>query len=191
MQQGAGSDVGNLAQLHAGQASGKSSDDVFINHLGSFVLDRRLVPGHTRAGQEPRRHRPGQYRPALPDRHQRANRTPTIQVGYDGSRAAVGDVVALFEGNTVLARKVLTSDDIGPGNKTVNLTVAQSLAAGEHDIVTRHVDTAGNTVVAPRSVSRCGRQQPGHAHRAVGTRCAGPGRKPGTQCVGERVCGCQ
>lgn len=62
------------------------------------------------------------------------------------SRAAVGDVVALFEGNTVLARKVLTSADVGAGNKTVSLSVAQSLAAGEHDIVTRYTDTAGNTV---------------------------------------------
>ncbi|WP_231944398.1 hypothetical protein [Herbaspirillum seropedicae] len=62
------------------------------------------------------------------------------------SRAAVGDVVALFEGGTMLARKVLTAADLGSGTKTVNLTVAQSLAPGEHDIVARYTDLAGNTV---------------------------------------------
>lgn len=78
-----------------------------------------------------------------------ANKTPTIQVGYDASSASVGDVVALYEGSTMLARKVLTSADVGGGNKTVNLTVAQSLAPGEHDIVARYTDTAGNTVNGP------------------------------------------
>lgn len=149
MQQGAGSNVlGTWLNFTLVRQAGKASDDVFINHRGSFILDRKDLYEATPAQDKSRAGIDLANIGLLYQIDTNApNRTPTIQVGYDGSRAAVGDVVALFEGNTVLARKVLTSDDIGPGNKTVNLTVAQSLAAGEHDIVTRYVDTAGNTVV--------------------------------------------
>lgn len=148
MQQGAGSDVlGTWLNLTLARQTGKTSDDLFINHLGSFVLNRKDLYEATPAQDKSRTGIDLANIGLLYQIDTTApNRTPTIQVGYDGSRAAVGDVVALFEGNTMLARKVLTSADVGPGNKTVNLTVAQSLAAGEHDIVTRYTDTAGNTV---------------------------------------------
>ncbi len=128
----------------------KSADDIFINHRGSFTLAHedlyRAEAAQDKSGT-------GIDLANIGLLYQidtgRANKTPTIQVGYDGSRAAVGDVVALFEGNTLLARKVLTSADVGAGNKTVDLTVTQSLVPGEHDIVARYTDTAGNTVSGP------------------------------------------
>ncbi len=148
MQQGAGSDVlGTWLNLTLVRQTGKTSEDLFINHLGSFVLNRKDLYEATPAQDKSRTGIDLANIGLLYQIDTTApNRTPTIQVGYDGSRAAVGDVVALFEGNTMLARKVLTSADVGVGNKTVNLTVAQSLAAGEHDIVARYTDTAGNTV---------------------------------------------
>ncbi len=148
MQQGAGSDVlGAWLSFTLKRQTGKAADDLFIDHLGSFSLGRQDLYQATPAADESRT---GIDLANIGLLYQidtnRPNKTPTIQVGYDGGRAAVGDVVALFEGSTMLARKVLTSDDVGPGNKAVNLTVVQSLAPGEHDIVARYTDTAGNTV---------------------------------------------
>ena len=144
MQQGGGSDVlGSWLSFTLQRQANKSADDIFINHRGSFTLAHedlyRAEAAQDKSGT-------GIDLANIGLLYQidtgRANKTPTIQVGYDGSRAAVGDVVALFEGNTLLARKVLTSADVGAGNKTVDLTVTQSLAPGEHDIVARYTDTA-------------------------------------------------
>ncbi|MCP1575000.1 hypothetical protein J2S30_003379 [Herbaspirillum rubrisubalbicans] len=149
MQQGADSSVlGTWLNFTLKRQTGKAADDLFINHRGSFFVgDQKDL---YQATPSPDKSRTGIDLANIGLLYQidtnRPNKTPTIQVGYDGSRAAVGDVVALFEGSTMLARKVLTSDDVGSGNKTVSLTVAQSLAPGEHDIVTRYTDTAGNTV---------------------------------------------
>ncbi len=148
MQQGGGNDVlGSWLSFTLQRQANKSTDDIFINHRGSFTLAHedlyRAEAAQDKSGT-------GIDLANIGLLYQidtgRANKTPTIQVGYDGSRASVGDVVALFEGNTLLARKVLTSADVGVGNKTVDLTVAQSLSPGEHDIVARYTDTAGNTV---------------------------------------------
>ncbi len=149
MQQGADSSVlGTWLNFTLKRQTGKAADDLFINHRGSFFVgDQKDL---YQATPSPDKSRTGIDLANIGLLYQidtnRPNKTPTIQVGYDGSRAAVGDVVALFEGSTMLARKVLTSDDVGSGNKTVSLTVAQSLAPGEHDIVTRYTDTAGNIV---------------------------------------------
>jgi len=127
--------------------AGKSADNISLSHLGSFELNHldlyqsEPLLDKSRFGIDLANigllYQIDAHRPST---------TPTIQVNYDGSRAAVGDVVALFEGNTMLARKVLTRSEIGGGNKTVNLTVAQSLEAGEHDILARYTDLAGNIV---------------------------------------------
>ncbi len=151
MQQGGGNDVlGSWLSFTLQRQANKSTDDIFINHRGSFTLAHedlyRAEAAQDKSGT-------GIDLANIGLLYQidtgRANKTPTIQVGYDGGRASVGDVVALFEGNTLLARKVLTSADVGVGNKTVDLTVAQSLSPGEHDIVARYTDTAGNTVSGP------------------------------------------
>lgn len=151
MQQGGGTSVlGSWLSFTLVRQAGKQADDVFINHLGSYVLNNLdLYRSETARDKSSTGIDLANIGLLYQIDTGRANKTPTIQVGYDGSRAAAGDVVALFEGNTLLARKVLTRDDVGAGNKTVSLTVAQSLAPGEHDIVARYTDTAGNTVSGP------------------------------------------
>lgn len=150
MQQGAGNNVlGTWLNFSLVRPAGNATDNLFLNHLGSFSQ-----PGTDlyQVGTNPGKTLTGIDLANIGLLYQFAggfNKTPTIQVGYDGSRAVVGDVVTLMEGNTILARKVLTSDDVGAGNKVVSLKVAQSLTPGEHDIVARYTDAAGNTVSGP------------------------------------------
>lgn len=75
--------------------------------------------------------------------------TPTIAITYDRAKAVVGDVIALYEGNKVLASKTLDSTDAGgTGNATLNLKVNTSLAKGEHVIVSKYTSTTGATSTA-------------------------------------------
>ena len=72
--------------------------------------------------------------------------TPTINVTYDGTKASVGDVIQLFEGNTLLGSRTLTLADVGVANTTLGVDVLNSLPSGIHNIVSKYTDTAGNTV---------------------------------------------
>lgn len=74
------------------------------------------------------------------------NSTPTIAVTYNRAQVAVGDVIALYEGNKVLASKTLDSTDVGTtGTATVNLKVDTSLSKGNHVIVSKYTSTTGAT----------------------------------------------
>jgi len=74
--------------------------------------------------------------------------TPTINVTYDGTKAAVGDKIELFEGTTLLGTRILTSADVGVANTTLGVDVALTLSSGVHSIVSKFTDTAGSTVSA-------------------------------------------
>ncbi|NQE49690.1 hypothetical protein [Herbaspirillum rubrisubalbicans] len=152
MQQFDGSNVlGTWLNLGLENRIGSPTEkDLYLKHLGSFSIAGRELYQVVTPFTDKSRTGIDLANIGLLYQYEtsNANKTPTLQVSYDGSRAAVGDVVALYEGNTVLARKVLTSADLGAGNKTINLTVAQSLSAGDHDIVARYTDTAGNIVNA-------------------------------------------
>ncbi|MET2987999.1 adhesin [Herbaspirillum seropedicae] len=147
MQQAGSDALGSWLSFTLVRQAGRQADDVYLNHLGSFVLNHLdLYRSETSRDKSQSGYDLANVGLLYQIDTHRPNKTPTLQVGYDASRAAVGDVVALFEGGTMLARKVLTAADLGSGTKTVNLTVAQSLAPGEHDIVARYTDLAGNTV---------------------------------------------
>ncbi|WP_180937459.1 hypothetical protein [Herbaspirillum seropedicae] len=75
-----------------------------------------------------------------------ANAQPTIQVSFDGARAAAGDVIRLMEGDQVLASRTLNDADLGRSNVTINLSPASSLGAGQHTLSSKYIDVAGNTV---------------------------------------------
>ncbi|MET3432552.1 hypothetical protein ABIC71_002049 [Herbaspirillum seropedicae] len=150
MQQAGSDALGSWLSFTLVRQAGRQADDVYLNHLGSFVLNHLdLYRSETSRDKSQSGYDLANVGLLYQIDTHRPSKTPTIQVGYDASRAAVGDVVALFEGGTMLARKVLTAADLGSGNKTVNLTVAHSLAPGEHDIVARYTDLAGNTVNGP------------------------------------------
>lgn len=74
-----------------------------------------------------------------------ANSTPTIAVTYDRANARIGDVIALYEGNKLLASKTLDSTDVGSGMTTLNLKVNTSLSQGDHHIVSKYTSTSGAT----------------------------------------------
>lgn len=74
------------------------------------------------------------------------NTQPTIQVSFDGTRAAAGDVIRLMEGGQVLASRTLSDADLGSSNVTLSLTPASSLGAGQHTLSSKYIDVAGNTV---------------------------------------------
>ncbi|MFZ9179940.1 MAG: hypothetical protein ACO21V_12100 [Limnohabitans sp.] len=77
--------------------------------------------------------------------------TPTINVTYDATRAAVGDRIDLYEGAVLLGSRTLTAADTASGapvNKTLGVEVLSSLSSGSHSIQARYTDTAGTTVVA-------------------------------------------
>ncbi|MET3432247.1 hypothetical protein ABIC71_001733 [Herbaspirillum seropedicae] len=75
-----------------------------------------------------------------------ANTQPTIQVSFDGTRAAAGDVIRLMEGGQVLASRTLSDADLGSSNVTLSLTPASSLSVGQHTLSSKYIDVAGNTV---------------------------------------------
>lgn len=75
-----------------------------------------------------------------------ANSQPTINVRYDGTKASVGDVIGLYEGNKLLGSRALGATDVGNAAATLEVTVAGSLGAGEHVITPKFTDTAGNVV---------------------------------------------
>ena len=74
-----------------------------------------------------------------------ANSTPTITVTFNRSTAAVGDVIGLYEGDKLLVSKTLVSADIAgtTATATLNLTVTDSLARGNHAIVAKYTTSAG------------------------------------------------
>ncbi|MGY0196162.1 beta strand repeat-containing protein [Leptothrix sp. BB-4] len=74
--------------------------------------------------------------------------TPTIDVTYDAGKAAIGDVISLFEGSTLLGSRTLVAADLGSGDRTLALDVRTALGTGTHDIVARYRDTAGTKVDA-------------------------------------------
>ena len=67
---------------------------------------------------------------------------------YDGTKAAVGDKIELFEGAALLGTRILTSADVGVANTTLGVDVALTLSSGVHSIVSKFTDTAGSTVSA-------------------------------------------
>lgn len=75
------------------------------------------------------------------------NSTPTIAVTFDRGRAAVGDTIGLYEGDKLLVSKTLVSTDIAgtAARITLNLTVTDSLAKGDHAIVAKFTTPAGAT----------------------------------------------
>ncbi|MET3073337.1 hypothetical protein [Herbaspirillum seropedicae] len=74
------------------------------------------------------------------------NSTPTFAVSYDRARVAVGDVIGLYEGNKLLASKTLESADVGgTGTATLNLKISDSLAPGNHAIVSKYTSATGLT----------------------------------------------
>lgn len=75
------------------------------------------------------------------------NSTPTIAVTFDRGRAAVGDTIGLYEGDKLLVSKTLVSSDIAgtAARITLNLTVTDSLAKGDHAIVAKFTTPAGAT----------------------------------------------
>ncbi len=75
-----------------------------------------------------------------------ANAQPTVQVSFDGTRAAAGDVIRLMEGDQVLASRTVGDADLGRANVTLSLSPASSLGAGQHTLSSRYIDLAGNTV---------------------------------------------
>ncbi|WP_217284459.1 hypothetical protein [Herbaspirillum sp. B65] len=72
-----------------------------------------------------------------------ANSTPTIAVTYGSANVRIGDVIALYEDNKLLASKTLDSADVASG--TLNLKVNTSLSEGEHKIVSKYTSTSGAT----------------------------------------------
>ncbi|MDR6584056.1 hypothetical protein [Herbaspirillum frisingense] len=74
--------------------------------------------------------------------------TPTINVTYDGTKASIGDIIALYEGNKLLASATLGPGNIGSANTTLGLTADSSLTSGRHMITAKFIDLAGNTVSA-------------------------------------------
>lgn len=74
-----------------------------------------------------------------------SNTMPTIKVKFDGTGSAVGDSIALYEGEKQLASKILTADDIGQPDLEVSLTLPNSLSSGTHQIVSRYTEISGNT----------------------------------------------
>lgn len=74
------------------------------------------------------------------------NTQPTVQVSFDGTRAAAGDVIRLMEGGQVLASRTLSDADLGSSNVTLSLSPASSLGAGQHTLSSKYIDVAGNTV---------------------------------------------
>jgi hypothetical protein len=75
------------------------------------------------------------------------NSLPTINVSYDGTKASAGDVISLYEGDKLLGSRILGATDVGSTSATLDVTVASSLAAGNHVITPRFRDPAGNVVV--------------------------------------------
>nr|WP_233171172.1 hypothetical protein [Herbaspirillum sp. ASV7] len=75
------------------------------------------------------------------------NSTPTIAVTFDRGRAAVGDTIGLYEGDKLLVSKTLVSTDIAgtAARITLNLTVTDSLAKGDHAIMAKFTTPAGAT----------------------------------------------
>ncbi len=75
------------------------------------------------------------------------NSLPTINVSYDGTKASAGDVIGLYEGDKLLGSRTLSAADVGSAAATLDVTVASSLAAGNHVITPKFSDPAGNVVV--------------------------------------------
>lgn len=75
------------------------------------------------------------------------NSLPTINVSFDGTKASAGDVISLYEGDKLLGSRILGTTDVGSTSATVDVTVASSLAAGNHVITPKFSDPAGNVVV--------------------------------------------
>ncbi|BEV16370.1 hypothetical protein HBDW_31580 [Herbaspirillum sp. DW155] len=74
------------------------------------------------------------------------NSLPTIRVSYDGTKASAGDMIGLYEGGKLLGSRTLGAADVGRAGASLEVTVAGSLATGEHVITPKFSDPAGNVV---------------------------------------------
>lgn len=75
-----------------------------------------------------------------------ANSTPSVAITYEKASVKAGDRLALYEGDRLLASKTLVAADVGgSGSATQTLTVAESLSAGDHQLVARFIGASGKT----------------------------------------------
>lgn len=148
LQQGDGQDtLGNWLRLQKDRPDGAASEQVRLDILGGFKrngmdqykLDPDIETSITNYGLA--------NIGVLYELNAGATSgRPVVRVGYDGSRSAEGDLIGLYEGDRLVGSKILTAGDVGAGQRTMEVTVFQSLSAGAHDLVARYTDTAGNVV---------------------------------------------
>ncbi|MDR9835834.1 adhesin [Herbaspirillum huttiense] len=148
LQQGDGQDtLGNWLRLQKDRPDGAASEQVRLDILGGFKrngmdqykLDPDIETSITNYGLA--------NIGVLYELNAGATSgRPVVRVGYDGSRSAEGDLIGLYEGDHLVGSKILTAGDVGAGQRTMEVTVFQSLSAGAHDLVARYTDTAGNVV---------------------------------------------
>ncbi len=78
------------------------------------------------------------------------NRTPTVEVSFNGSNATVGALMSLYDGDRLLTSQVLTADNVSQGK--VRLTVTESLGKGEHRLSAKYSEVSGDSSTSADSV---------------------------------------
>jgi hypothetical protein len=76
------------------------------------------------------------------------NSMPVVNIRYNGTQAVTGDMLALYEGDKLLGRRVLTDADVGRPNSMLAVSTTSSLGPGDHVITPKFIDLAGNVVNA-------------------------------------------
>lgn len=104
-----------------------------------------------------------------------ANSTPSVAITYEKASVKAGDRLALYEGDRLLASKTLVAADVGgSGSATQTLTVAESLSAGDHQLVARFIGASGKTSqAAALNVSISDALKPELSNLKVATASAG------------------
>ncbi|WP_288408787.1 hypothetical protein [uncultured Herbaspirillum sp.] len=69
---------------------------------------------------------------------------PSIRVRYDGREASVGDVIALHDGDQLIASKTLTAKDVGNQNASIIFKPETSHGNGQNSIFSSYTEQSGN-----------------------------------------------